>query len=223
MKNRQSLIGLFCVSCLALPFASNAYDAGDIIVRTGPTNVAPNAKSSLVSLGGSSLAGTSVDVEDDTQLGFTITYMLSHRVGIELLASTPFKHEITENGIGVNKIGSAKHLPPTLTAQYYPMPADHAFQPYIGAGLNYTVFFSEETSSALDGALGEGDLSLDDSFGLALKVGADYALNDHWSLSASAWRIDLDTDATINTPSGQVTVDVEIDPWVYMLGLGYNF
>lgn len=223
MKTKQSLIGLLCASCLALPLASNAYEAGDIIVRAGPTNVDPNTKSSLISLGGSALPGTSVNVEDNTQLGFTMTYMVSQRIGIELLASTPFKHEITENGIGVNKVGSTKHLPPTLTAQYYPMPADSAFQPYIGAGLNYTVFFSEETADELDGALGEGDLSLDDSFGLALKIGADYALNDHWSLSASAWRLDIDTDATIATPSGQVTVDVEIDPWVYMLGMGYKF
>ena len=223
MKTLNVIVVLSCLSVLLAPSFSQAYEAGDIIFRAGPANVDPDSSSGLINLGGTPLAGTEAQVSDDTQLGLTLSYMLTQHWGIELLASTPFEHEITETGIGVNRVGTAKHLPPTLTAQYYPMSADSALQPYLGVGLNYTTFFSEETASELDNALGAGNLSLDDSFGLALEIGADYALNDKWLLNLSVWHIDINTDASINTPAGQVTVDVDIDPWVYMLGLGYKF
>ena len=220
----SKFIALLCtITTLSISFNGQAYEAGDIIFRAGPATVDPDSSSGLINLGGAPLAGTEVQVESDTQLGLTLSYMLNDHWGIELLASTPFEHDITETGVGVANVGSAKHLPPTLVAQYYPMHSDSAFQPYFGAGLNYTTFFSEKTSPEIDNALGNGDLSLDDSFGLALEVGFDYALTDTWLLNLSAWLIDIDTDAEINTPAGQITVDVDIDPVVYMLGLGYKF
>lgn len=208
---------------LMVPGLSLAYEPGDIILRAGPANVDPDASSSPISLGGTPLAGTAVDVDDNTQLGITVTYMFREKFAVGLLAATPFEHDITETGVGVVNVGSTKHLPPTLTVQYFPMSSDSGFQPYVGAGLNYTTFFSEKTSAELDGALGQGDLKLDDSFGLALEIGADIAITDTLVLSAAVWNLDIDTDARITTPAGEVTVDVEIDPWVYMLGLGYRF
>jgi outer membrane protein len=222
--NKTNLVAtLSCLSVLMLPIAGHAYEKGDIIFRAGPAMVDPDSSSGLINLGGSPLAGTEVQVQDDTQLGLTLSYMLNPNWAVELLASTPFEHKITETGVGVNRVGSAKHLPPTLTAQYYPMGADSVFQPYLGIGVNYTTFFSEKTAGELDGALGKGDLSLDDSFGLALQAGADYAIGDNWLLNLSVWYIDIETDAKINTPAGRVTVDVGIDPMVYMFGLGYKF
>lgn len=223
MKKSIFLASVFLVISTILTFTAHAYESGDIIVRAGPANVNPDESSGLISLGGTDLAGTEVNVAGDTQLGITITYMLSEHIGIGLLASTPFEHDISENGVGVGKVGTAKQLPPTLSAQYYPLDATSRLQPYVGVGLNYTTFFSEKTSSEIDGALGNGKLSLDDSFGLALEIGTDYALNDNWSLNASVWLIDLDTDATIETPAGKVEVDVEIDPLVTMIGLAYTF
>ena len=149
--------------------------------------------------------------------------MISDSLGIGLLAATPFKHDVSASGIGISKVATVEHLPPTLTLQYFPIKGDTPVQPYFGLGVNYTTFFSEETSDELNGALGDSDISLDDSFGLALEAGVDVALNQNWIFNAAIWRLDLDTDATINSPAGQVTVDVEVDPWVYMLGLGYKF
>ncbi len=207
-----------------LPFASaSAYEAGDLILRAGAANANPDASSSEVRLAGAGIAGSSVDVDDNTQLGLTGTYMISDSLGIGLLAATPFKHEVSASGIGISKVATVEHLPPTLTLQYFPIKGDTPVQPYFGLGVNYTTFFSEETSDELNGALGDSDISLDDSFGLALEAGVDVALNQNWIFNAAIWRLDLDTDATINSPAGQVTVDVEVDPWVYMLGLGYKF
>lgn len=216
---------IFATVGLTLTGIAAAHEPGDFIVRSGYANVEPDDSSGALELNGdrAPLAGAEVGVESDAQLGITIAYMLTDHLGVELLASTPFEHEITEKGIGVDKIGTTKHLPPTLNLQYFPMSADSAFQPYVGIGVNYTVFFEEDTSSALEGALGNTDMSLDDSFGLSLQIGADYAFNDHWMVNASVWRLDLGTTAEIDSDAGKVEVDVDIDPWVYMLGVGYKF
>jgi outer membrane protein len=200
-----------------------AYEKGDLIVRAGPANVSPDSSSSAIRLGGSDIAGTSVSVDDKTTLGITATYMLSNRFGLGVLASAPFQHDIIESGLGIGRIGSTRHLPPTISVQYFPMESTSKLQPYAGLGLNYTTFFDEETDPSLDAALGDSALKLDDSFGLALEIGMDYALTDNWGLNAAVWLIDIDTDATINSPAGEITVDVAIDPTVYMIGATYKF
>ena len=210
--------GLVCGAGSAL-----AYEAGDIILRAGVASVQPDESSSALKLDGVALAGTSAGVDNNEQLGLTGTYMLTSNMGIGLLAATPFEHDITANGLGVDA-GSAKHLPPTLTLQYFPMDSASDFQPYVGIGINYTAFFDEEVDSELEGVLGSGDLELDDSIGLALEAGVDYAFDEHWVLNAAVWYIDIETSADFKFDSGsRVKADVDIDPWVYMVGLGYKF
>ena len=231
MKSKKS--NLFIVrSLLATGLACGtgyvvAYEAGDIILRAGIASVQPDESSSALYVNGSAIAGTSAGVGNDEQLGLTGTYMLTSNVGLGLLAATPFEHDITARGLGspINA-GSAKHLPPTLTLQYFPMDASSALQPYVGIGVNYTAFFDEDVDSDLEAALGEsgGDLDLDDSIGLALEAGLDYAISEHWVLNAAVWYIDLETSAEFKFDSGtRVKADVYIDPWVYMLGVGFKF
>lgn len=210
--------GLVCGSGSAL-----AYEAGDIIIRAGVASVQPDESSSALKLNGAALGGTSAGVDGDEQLGLTGTYMLTSNIGVGLLAATPFEHDITANGLGVDA-GDTKQLPPTLTLQYFPMESSSALQPYVGIGVNYTAFFDEGVDSELEGVLGSGDLELDDSIGLAAQVGFDYAVDEHWLLNASVWYIDIDTEADFKFASGaRVKADVDIDPWVYMVGLGYKF
>lgn len=212
--------GLACGAGSAL-----AYEAGDIILRAGVASVQPDEDSTALKLDGVALAGTSAGVDNNEQLGLTGTYMLTSNIGVGLLAATPFEHDIKANGLaGGIDAGSAKHLPPTFTLQYFPMDSASAFQPYVGIGVNYTVFFSEDVDSDLEAILGKGDLEIDDSIGLAAQVGFDYAIDEHWLLNASVWYIDIDTDAEFKFDSGsRVKADVDIDPWVYMLGVGYKF
>ena len=103
------------------------------------------------------------------------------------------------------------------------MPGNSKFQPFIGLGVNYTVFFDEDVSGEAQKALGADNLSLDDSWGLAGRVGMDYMINDCWSLHAGAYYIDISTDAEVETALGTAKVDVDVDPWVYTIGLGYRF
>lgn len=218
------------VSALALGVAmvsgsALAYQQGDIVARAGVAMVDPDASSSPLAINGSELAGTSVDVDDNTQLGLTFLYMLSEDVGVELLAATPFSHTVTAKGLGADlDVADVKHLPPTLSVQYFPMGSDSAFQPYVGVGLNYTLFFDEELTSDFKGALGDGSVKVDDSFGLAFELGCDYAINENLVLNAAIWSIDIDTSAEIKLDAGAtITTDVDIDPLVYMVGVGYKF
>ncbi len=213
----------FIISAFLFSSNATAYKKGDVIVRAGAATVAPSVSSSNVTLGGSELADTGVDVENDTQLGLIATYMLNNQLGLSLLASTPFAHDISGENIGIDNVGTADQLPPTLTIDYFPANPSSVWQPHFGIGLNYTIFFSEDTAQELDNALGNSSLDLTNSLGLALKVGLDYKITDHFGINASIFWIDIDTDATIQSSAGTVEVDVDIDPIVYLLSATYRF
>lgn len=236
----------------AAPFAQ-AYEAGDFMLRVGPAHVAPDDSSSDLAFSGRgplagqnlALPGTGVAVDSNTQFGITATYMITSNIGVGILAATPFKHDINgaDSLSGFGKFAETKHLPPTLTLQYYPMESASRFQPYAGLGVNYTTFFEEKTTGRLNtvidsvaqanfgtpaGTVDGSKLDLDDSVGVALELGADYMLSENFGLNAAVWWVDLDTDATItalsgNTEVGEITTDVEIDPLVYMVGFTLKF
>ena len=223
---------LFAASALALAIAAplaQAHQAGDIIVRAGAITVDPREDSGAISTAVTgSVTGSRATLDSDTQLGLNFAYMLTDKFGIELLAATPFTHDVSVKGLPAGldgKLGEVTHLPPTLSAVYYPLGGNSAFQPYVGAGINYTIFFDEELTSDRKTAAGGGfsNLSLDDSWGLAFQVGADYMLTDNLMLNAQVRYIDIDTEATANSALGKVKVDVDVDPMVYMVGLGYKF
>jgi outer membrane protein len=211
----------------ALSTPAMAHEVGDFVVRAGAALAQPEDSSSAISINGiGKVAGTGAGVGNDTQLGLTASYIVAPHWGIELLASTPFEHEITGKGLGgfgVDKLGTTKHLPPTLSLQYYFAAPQSAWQPYVGVGINYTLFFSESVSREAKTGLGASDLQLDDSVGLALEAGLDWTLADHWLVNVSVWKADMDTTATVNTALGKAKVDVDIDPWVYMVAVGYRF
>mgnify|MGYP003514267476 CR=1 FL=1 len=216
---------ILAASLLALAVASPAalaHKEGDIIVRAGAITVDPHESSSDINAGGADIPGSKATLDSNTQLGLNFAYMLTDHVGIELLAATPFSHDVGTKGLGGLKLGSIKHLPPTLSAVYYPMESGSVFQPYVGLGLNYTWFFDTELTSSAEGR-GFNGLDLDDSWGLAYQVGADYMLTDNLMLNAQVRYIDIDTTGTTHLGAAKVEVDVDVDPFVYMVGLGYKF
>ncbi len=220
---------LFTASLLALAIAAplaQAHQAGDIIVRAGAITVDPQESSSDIWVGalGTDVAGTKATLDSDTQLGLNFAYMLTNNIGIELLAATPFSHNVGVKGLGGldGNLGELKHLPPTLSVVYYPLDSSSAFQPYVGAGINYTWFFDTELSSEAEGKRFSG-LDMKDSWGLAAQVGMDYMLTDNIMLNAQVRYIDIETTGTTNFGGSKVKVDVDVDPLVYMVGLGYKF
>ena len=137
-------------------------------------------------------------------------------------------HDIDIKGTDISA-GSIKHLPPTLSLQWYPRGGKNGWQPYLGLGLNYTFIYDEKVDSDLEDALGaligaeRVDLEVDDSFGFSAQAGVDIPLGEHWGINAGVWYIDIDTTATIKTDVGNVKFDVDIDPWVYNIGIAYKF
>ena len=216
-----------------------AYEQGDWILRVGATTVDPDASSDDINLPTGLVA--EADVDKDTQLGIIPVYMITDTFAVEVLAATPFEHDIEAQGKGAISgtnldAGSTKHLPPTVSVQWYPRGGQSGWQPYIGAGLNYTVFFDEDVDNQLvgllgsltDGAVNSADLDLDDSFGLALQAGVDIPFNEHWALNVGVWYLDIDTTAEITAKANGATAakvkfDVDIDPWVYNIGVAYKF
>ncbi|GGK09743.1 OmpW/AlkL family protein [Pseudomonas matsuisoli] len=227
---RKSLFTLSALVLAAVAPLASAHQAGDILIRAGAVTVDPHEDSSDIWVGalGTDVAETKATLDSDTQLGLNFAYMLTDHIGVELLAATPFNHDVGVSGMpgdfaGLNgKLGSLKHLPPTLSVLYYPMSGVSNFQPYVGAGINYTWFFDTKLSSEAE-AKGFDGLDMKDSWGLAGQIGLDYMLSDNLMLNAQVRYIDIDTTGTTNFGGEKVKVDVDVDPFVYMVGLGYKF
>jgi len=201
------------LSLLAMP--ATAYQAGDFIVRAGAAGVLTDSNSDVIT---PIAAGAQVEADDAWSLGLTATWMATNNIGVGVLAAWPFEHDIEGAGTIANlgTVGETKHLPPTVTAQYH-FNTSSKLHPYVGAGINYTNFFSEKGKGALAGS----SISLDDSWGLAAEIGLDYEMNNDWLVSGQVWYLDIDTEATISGVAG--TYDVQIDPWVVMFSVGKKF
>ena len=223
-----------------------AHEACQWIVRGGVGTVMP--KDDNLSLGTFDLVDPAapldvtvtngaVQVDDGTRLTRSFTYMFTENWAFDVLAAWPFKHDVDLEGTLTDNLtkesgpfslpfGEVEHLPPTFSVQYHFAP-DAEFQPFVGVGLNYTTFLSEDLDSIWP-PLTITDFSLDDSFGLALQVGADWMFSDQWLVNFDVRWISIESDlsVTIDTFGGPVSGElgaVKIDPWVFAINLGYRF
>lgn len=217
MKTQISIALL--TSLLAITPAAHA----NLSVNVGAINVNPDNSSSAIN----EAPTLSLKGDSDTQLGITIDYAFNDKWVVELIAATPFSHDVNgAGGLAGNKIADIKQLPPSLVAQYHFLDTSYALRPFIGVGLNYTTFFDEQPSQALKATLGTDDVEvkLDDSFGFIAQVGANYKIDQHWGLHAMVSMIDIDTDATVYANGAKaLTSTVELDPVVAMFGVRYSF
>lgn len=195
------ILALPLLACPAL-----AQSRGDWTIALGAHQVAP--KSDNGALAGGTLP---VEVDKNVRPTFAVEYFVADNLGLEVLAALPFEHDIQIRGLG--RVGSTKHLPPTVTLQYH-FNSQGTVSPFVGAGLNYTTFFSEETGGALAGSR----LKLDDSWGLAAHAGLDVALSEKGALRVDVRWIDIDSEVRLD---GQKLGTVNIDPLAY--GLSYVF
>lgn len=198
----------------AVPAMASAHQAGDFFMRAGSATVRPSEGSDNV------LGMGSFDVDNNTQLGLTLTWMATDNIGVELLAATPFRHKVGLAATGT--LATVRQLPPTLMAQYYFFNSNSKLRPYVGAGINYTTFFDTDFNQTGRDA-GLSDLSVKDSWGVAGQVGLDYELDQNWMVNMSVWYMDIDTEVKFKANGQQQNIDTRIDPWVFFFGLGYRF
>jgi outer membrane protein len=140
-----------------------------------------------------------------------LTYFFTKNIAAELIAATA-KHSVSA---GTSKVGDTWILPPTLTVQYHFTP-DSDFSPYIGAGLNYSWFYGEDTTASYT------KMGVDGGVGYAVQAGFDYWLGDNWGVNLDVKYIDLNVDVSVNNGALHA-YDVDLNPVVVGAGVSYRF
>jgi outer membrane protein len=154
--------------------------------------------------------GLGLSVNNKTIPELDISYFLSPNVAVELILTVPQKHELSSSVLG-GQIGTLKHLPPTLLAQYH-FTGNSSFKPYIGAGVNYTRFSSVNLPAGVD---------IDrNSFGAALQVGVDIPLSGNMYLNFDVKKVYIGTDVSV---AGVDVGSFKVNPVLAGVGLGWRF
>lgn len=202
-----------------------AKEAGDWIIRAGITHIAPKSNNGSIDDGEGGVIN--LDVGTATMMTFDGTYMVTNNFGVELLAALPFKHDIKGHADGTNaKLATVKQLPPTLSAVYH-FNTQNKVQPYVGAGVNWTIFFDEKEKGPLADPDLDASLKVKNSVGLAAVVGIDFALTDNVYLNGNIRYMNIEPDVSVTIPDagGDVVLKtkVKVNPIVYGLNLGWQF
>lgn len=196
-------------------------EAGDTFIRVRGIMVAPNEDSTGIT---PAFPTETVSVDNAIAPEVDITHMLTNNVGVELIAATT-KHDVsgTAGTTGtIGKLASTWVLPPTLTLQYHFTP-EAKVRPYVGAGVNWTLFYKEKASNGLEAAVGQTNVSLSSSFSWAAQAGIDIDLNEKMFLNLDIKYIDLDTNARLRTTAAGIQrVGVDINPFVFGVGVGFK-
>ena len=141
-----------------------------------------------------------------------ISYFFTPNIAAELVLTYPQDVDIQTSALG--KIGKVQALPPSLLVQYH-FTELGAFKPYVGLGVNYTIFTKKSFNTAL------GKISVDDNtVGLAAQVGFDYAIDKNWSCNVDAKYIQMETDVKLE---GTKLGKLGLNPMTYGVGVGYRF
>ena len=194
------------VALIALATSQAMAQESPWLVRARAVYIDPDNKSTPVAGSG---ASDRIEVATKTIPELDISYFFTPHISAELILTYPQKHKVRLDGA---EIGSFKHLPPTLTAQYHFAPGA-TINPYLGVGVNYTRISKVRL---LDGA---GDLE-NDSWGLALQAGVDFRINERWSINADVKKVNIRSDVYVG---GVNASHLKVDPVLFGLGVGYRF
>lgn len=202
MKTISALIFTTALTAAAGP--ALAQSKGDMLLGFGVHSVMPTDSYSATTAG-------PIRVDDNIRPTVTFEYFVADNIGLEVLGAWPFEHDAQLLGAG--DVVKTKHLPPTVSLQYY-FPNQSKVTPFVGIGVNYTHFFDEKGQGVLAGV----PVSLDDSWGVALHAGIDFALSDSSALRADVRWIDIDSKAKVGgAPIGTVKIDPIIIGAAYVM------
>ncbi|KVD73727.1 hypothetical protein WS62_08070 [Burkholderia sp. ABCPW 14] len=208
---RNCTTAIACAAGLAMiPSLSHAaspgegINQGDIIARVRGISIMPDERTS------NTLSALNVGVNNAIVPELDFTYMIRDYLGVELILGTS-RHQITSS---LGDLGGVGVLPPTLLLQYH---FNHAgkVRPYVGAGINYTLFYNNGLHAG-----GEGIGVNNHSFGPALQFGVDVQVTKKLFVNVDVKKIWMHTDATLG---GQPLGRLNIDPLVVGVGVGMKF
>ncbi len=204
-------------------FNPDAASSGSWMVRLLASGVITDENVHSVVTGGAAIAGADADVSEQFIPAATISYFFTDNVAVELFCCLS-THDIKGAGTlsGVGDLADTWIFPPIVTLQYH-FTGLGGLKPYVGAGVNYTIFFDEQVGDGAATALGATNVKIDDAWSWALQAGVDIAISDNLSLNFDVKKVWLNTDVTWTTPTGPIVADVDLDPWIVSVGLGYRF
>ena len=204
MKKNLLAVAVLCALTSGAAFAQQA--EGPWLVRARAVNLDSANKDST---------GLGLSVNDKVIPEVDVSYFFTPNIAAELVLTVPQKHDLSSSVLG-GKIGTLKHLPPSLLVQYhFNAPG---FKPYVGAGVNYTRFSSVRFDPAVAAALNP---SIDkNSFGGALQVGVDIPLSKNLYLNLDVKKVYIKTDVF---SSGTKVGTFKVDPVLVGVGLGWRF
>jgi outer membrane protein len=184
--------------------------AGDVVLGAGIIGVLP-------SNGGNTTIGGTPRASDTATPQLDLSYFLTPNFAVNLIAATS-RHDVSVRGsaIGDVNLGRVWALPPTLTLQYHPLPASR-LSPYLGVGLNYTVFYGEGGRRSP----GIASVDVENAFGFAVSAGVDYEIAPNWLANVDVKRLWLRPDVRVN--GGAVRGEAHLDPWIIGGSVRYRF
>lgn len=206
-------LGLLAQPALAQQSPVRGKQAGDFMIGLGVIGVLPMDSGNVDVIGGTPSASFAVT----PQLDFT--YFFTPNFAVNLIAATT-RHdvEVTGSALGDVDLGRVWALPPTLTFQYHPLPAER-FSPYVGVGVNWTMFYGEG-GGRTPGVL---DVDVRNAFGVALNVGLDIEMAPNWLMNIDVKKLFLRPDVAVDTALGRVNATADLDPWIFGLSVRYRF
>ncbi|BAU53491.1 OmpW/AlkL family protein [Mucilaginibacter gotjawali] len=220
-----TLLSFTSLTCLA-------QQKGEWDIRLRGIDVVPQESATIGVIGGN----VSIDHAIVPELDFT--YFFVNNWSAELILGTT-RHTVTTVGSNLTAIGGSSSanvnlgkvslLPPTLTLQYH-IPTGSGFKPYIGLGVNYTIFYNVDNGPVVSG------VSYQNHFGFATQIGSDFDLSKKVFFNIDVKKIWLSSNVVVNasnlTPASSpqlspvlatIPAAVKINPWVLGVGFGYRF
>lgn len=202
----------FTCGALLLCCAASLHAASPWSVRLRATYLETVDQSDAFSALGINFGANAISVSDRLIPEIDVAYAFTDTLSAELVLTIPQQHTVSLAGVG--KLGSFKHLPPTLLMQYRALPGSN-IRPYVGVGVNYTLIWDDKLSVA------GVPLGLEsNSLGLAAQAGFDWKVDEQWSFNVDVKRAAIRSDVSAG---GAKLTQAQLDPWLYAVGLRYQF
>lgn len=211
MLNAGLVIG-YCLMVQAAASPCHAAEDSPWMIRLRGLGIIPDDSSSQITT-----IGGEASVDSSLTLDLDFSYFFTENIAAELVLAYA-RHDVSAENTAVGNIdlGSLDLLPPTLTAQYHFTPKN-AFRPYVGAGFSYVLIPNEDPGDATAVDYDDGQV------GLALQVGFDYFFTKNWCLNVDVKKVWVDVDVTVHALGTTVSTNVDVDPWLIGIGIGYRF
>jgi outer membrane protein len=156
------------------------------------------------------VATNNVQAQNATIPEVDVSYFFTKNIATELVLTYP--QNVNINVGGVQK-GTIQALPPSLLVQYHFTDLGQ-WKPYVGAGVNYTIFSNR--NNILGGAA-----SVDQSStGLVAQVGFDYMFDQHWGFNADVKYVQIKTNVYVGATN---IGTLNLNPLTPAIGVAYRF